>query len=319
MDARAWPALSHRAGAAGVAGEAFNPMNVQDGLFEGFLVECVMKHVLTSPSSALAGDDFHVSNSCNAVIHRMMMAEAENIAYAAVQARSAITSRDKWTTEDSKFSYRKFYYRIIDVIHNLPDKAWATATLQHYNLKLFTDKAGRAAALSTSATSDVRDLDKDEDDVALMCKQFALRSANLASTVKPAPPPPAPSSIDSEVLPPRLHTHKDPSLSASSSPTPHSSSPAHPASKLDHPVASIAPLAPKPRPKPRQGVATPSEASTPLPRKKQKSAQPESPLTESNAEEVEAPVRRLPQKAQPKASSKTAKSTSALKKRRGRK
>jgi hypothetical protein len=57
----------------------------------------------------------------------------------------------------------------------------------------------------------------------------------------------------------------------------------------------------------------------PLPHKKQKLTQPESPLTESEAEEVETPVRKLPQKAQLKASRKTAKSTSAPKKRRGRK
>ncbi|KAG2109377.1 uncharacterized protein F5147DRAFT_156247 [Suillus discolor] len=93
-----------------------------------------------------------------------------------------------------------------------------------------------------------------------------------------------------------------PSPSALSSPTPHSSSPALPASKQDQPVASksqvqasCSPVAAPPAPKPRQAVASksqvqapcspaaalstskshpvhtaPSEASTPLPRKKQK-------------------------------------------------
>ncbi|KAG0705116.1 hypothetical protein DFH29DRAFT_997158 [Suillus ampliporus] len=331
MDAQAWPTLLYKAGATGVAGKAFDLTNVQDGLFDGFLVERVMKHVLTSPLSALAGDKFHVSNSCNAVIHRMMTVEAENIAYAAIQACSAITSHDKWTAEDSKFSYRKFYYRIINVIHNLPDKAWATAILQHYNLKLFKDKAGHAAALSTSATSDARDLDEDEDNVALMRKQFALQSANLTSTVKPAPPPPAPSSsIGSEALPPRLCTHKDPSPPASPSSTPHSPSPAPPTPKprpkarqaaagKSQVQALSSPAAAPPAPKMHPVHTAPSKASTPLPRKKQKLIQPESPLMESKAEEVETPLRRSPRKAQPKASGKTAKSASAAKKGRGRK
>ncbi|KAG2150879.1 hypothetical protein DEU56DRAFT_962418 [Suillus clintonianus] len=347
MDARAWPALLYKAGAAGVAGEAFDLTNVQDGLFEGFLLERVMKHVLTGPSSALAGDDFHVSNSCNAVIHGMMTVEAENIAYAAVQARSAITSRDKWTAEDGKFSYRKFYYRIIDVIHNPPDKGWATAILQHYNLKLFKDKAGRAAALSTYPTSDAGDLDEDEDNVALMRKQYALRSANPTNTVRPAPPPPAlSSSIGSEVLPPRLRTHQDPSPAVSPFPQRlHTHNDPSPATSPSPPALSspaAAPPAPKPHPKPRpmpvrkpqvqdlfspaaaplvsnsHPVDTaPSEASTPLPRKKQKLAQQESPLTESEAEEVETPVRKLPRKTQSKA--KTAKSTSTPKKWKGKK
>jgi len=43
-----------------------------------------MKHILTGPSSALAGDDFHVSNSCNASLHGMMSVEAEHVAYGAV-------------------------------------------------------------------------------------------------------------------------------------------------------------------------------------------------------------------------------------------
>jgi len=50
------------------------------------------------------------------------------------QVRSAISSRDKWSTDDGTFSYRKFYYRIIDVIRNPPDEAWATSLLQSYNL-----------------------------------------------------------------------------------------------------------------------------------------------------------------------------------------
>jgi hypothetical protein len=43
----------------------------------------------------------------------------------------------------------------------------------------------------------------------------------------------------------------------------------------------------------------------PLPHKKQKLTQPESPLMESKAEEVETPVQKSPQKAQLKASRKT--------------
>jgi hypothetical protein len=41
MDVQAWPALLYKAGATRVAGEAFDLTNVQDGLFEGFLVERV--------------------------------------------------------------------------------------------------------------------------------------------------------------------------------------------------------------------------------------------------------------------------------------
>ncbi|KAG1730370.1 uncharacterized protein EDB91DRAFT_1059505 [Suillus paluster] len=79
MDACAWPSLLYK---GEVAGEHFDLNNRQDGLFEGYLV---MKHILTGPSSALTGDNFHISNTCNASIHGMMSVEAEHIAYAAVQ------------------------------------------------------------------------------------------------------------------------------------------------------------------------------------------------------------------------------------------
>ncbi|KAG2038104.1 hypothetical protein BDR03DRAFT_1010044 [Suillus americanus] len=130
MDAHTWPPLLYK---GEVAGEDFNLNNRQDGLFEGYLV---IKHILTVPSSALAGDNFHISNTCNALIHDMMSVKAEHIAYAAVQARSSISSPDKWSENHGPFSYHKFFYRIVDAIRNPPDKAWATAILQHYNFRL---------------------------------------------------------------------------------------------------------------------------------------------------------------------------------------
>jgi hypothetical protein len=44
MDAQAWPALLYKAGATGVAGEAFDLTNVQDGLFEEFLLRTRMEY-----------------------------------------------------------------------------------------------------------------------------------------------------------------------------------------------------------------------------------------------------------------------------------
>jgi outer membrane biosynthesis protein TonB len=117
-----------------------------------------------------------------------------------------------------------------------------------FSRKLFKDKAGRAAALSTSATSDVGELDEDEDDIALMRKQFALRSMNPSGVAKPVPSPPAPASH--EVLPPRLRSPNVASRPVLPSPEP--PSPAPPTPK------------PRPIPKPRPAHKVPSEESTPL-------------------------------------------------------
>ncbi|KAG1732623.1 uncharacterized protein EDB91DRAFT_1251671 [Suillus paluster] len=337
MDARAWPALLYK---GKVAGEAFNPKNIQDGLFEGYLLERVMKHVLTGPSSAFGGDDFHVPNSCNVSLHGMTSIEAENIAYAAVVARSAISSRDKWSVDDGTYSYRKAYYRTIDIICNPPDEVWAKAIIQHYNLKLFKDKGGRGAGLLNSATSDAGEDDED-DDIAVMCKQFALQSANPP----PAPPSPKPEvlpvehcdlgfdnqnldavgNIHDSTLPPRFRSPKVTSPPASPSPlpptprvhtipracpaqhkaNPHPQSPVPPTPVLQHSPSPLPPTrTPRahtiPRAHPVQhkansrpgSPAPPPALCTPLPRKKQKHVQPDSPLTESEAshEEVDAPI-----------------------------
>lgn len=45
------------------------------------------------PSSALAGDDFHISNTCNASLHGMMSFEAEHIAYGAIQVSLGLMSK----------------------------------------------------------------------------------------------------------------------------------------------------------------------------------------------------------------------------------
>lgn len=69
MDARAWPALMYRAGATGVAGEDFDITNVQDGLFEGFLIERVSFRILVF----MTGTHWHIIQGNETYTHRPLI------------------------------------------------------------------------------------------------------------------------------------------------------------------------------------------------------------------------------------------------------
>jgi hypothetical protein len=79
----------------------------------------------------------------------MQKVEAEHIAYAFVQVRFlifystldlmywqahyGISSRDKWSENDGKYSYRDAYYRTIKAIREAPDSDWAKSLLEWWN------------------------------------------------------------------------------------------------------------------------------------------------------------------------------------------
>ncbi|KAG1831916.1 hypothetical protein F4604DRAFT_934190 [Suillus subluteus] len=97
----------------------------------------------------------------------MQKVEAEHIAYAFIQARYGISSRDKWSENDGKYSYRDAYYRTIKAIREAPNPDWAKSLLEWWNNAVFGNKKG---ILDFNLSED----EDEEDDYALMRKQFAM-------------------------------------------------------------------------------------------------------------------------------------------------
>ncbi|KIK31526.1 hypothetical protein CY34DRAFT_103166, partial [Suillus luteus UH-Slu-Lm8-n1] len=115
-------------------GKDFDPDNVQEGFLQGYLLKRVLKHIYTSPSSALINDGEKITvHSGSAKLHNMQKVKAEHIAYAFVQARYGISSCDKWSKNDGKYSYRDAYYRTIKAIREAPDSNWAKSLLEWWN------------------------------------------------------------------------------------------------------------------------------------------------------------------------------------------
>ncbi|KAG1774443.1 hypothetical protein EV702DRAFT_974801, partial [Suillus placidus] len=84
-----WPAYLYP---GNIPGNDFDPEDIIEGLFHGYLLERVTKHIFTSPSSALKVGVSSGTRACNAKLHGMIRVEAEHIAYAAVQVTFVFTA-----------------------------------------------------------------------------------------------------------------------------------------------------------------------------------------------------------------------------------
>ncbi|KAG1718813.1 uncharacterized protein EDB91DRAFT_1089765 [Suillus paluster] len=124
VTAALWPAFLYP---GNTAGEDFDPEDIIEGLFRGYLLERVIKHIFTSPSSALKAGVSSGTRTCNAKLHGMKEVGAEHIAYAAVQARFAISSLEKWKDHDGLFYYTNFYTRIVNLIRGRKDEGNCSA------------------------------------------------------------------------------------------------------------------------------------------------------------------------------------------------
>ncbi|KAG1734395.1 uncharacterized protein EDB91DRAFT_1084055 [Suillus paluster] len=204
-----WPAFLYP---GNTAGEDFDPEDIIEGLFRGYLLERVTKLIFTSPSSALKASVSSGTCACNAKLHGMKEVRAEHIAYVAVQARFAISSLEKWKDHDGLFYYTDFYTRIVNLIWGRKDKGWVNSLLGHYNEKLFGNENGAKPCHSLNI-----ECSKDNDIIA-MERQLAAHASRSLDT------PSAPSSaLDNQqesrgksIPPPDKSPTPDPPIATSS-------------------------------------------------------------------------------------------------------
>ncbi|KAG1722821.1 hypothetical protein EDB19DRAFT_1954498 [Suillus lakei] len=135
VTAALWPAYLYP---GIIAGEDFDPEDIIEGLFHGYLLERVTKHIFTSPSSALKAGISKGTRACNAKLHGMTEVVAEHIAYAAVQGGK---------TE------------------------WIDSLLGHYNEKLFGNENGARPSHSPNTKC------SEDDNMIAMERQLAARAA----------------------------------------------------------------------------------------------------------------------------------------------
>ncbi|KAJ3964554.1 hypothetical protein EV361DRAFT_811989, partial [Lentinula raphanica] len=67
----------------------------------------------------------------------MKKVTGRNIAYAALQARFALSAVEKWNIPDGHFDYQDFYNEIVDYFEEFPEDEQSISTLDYWNRCVF--------------------------------------------------------------------------------------------------------------------------------------------------------------------------------------
>ncbi|KAJ3765893.1 hypothetical protein FB446DRAFT_828542 [Lentinula raphanica] len=81
----------------------------------------------------------------NSLLLGITQSSPELIAYVAVQARFALSSRSSWTRSDSKFKFDRFYFNILGIFEHASDK-WKESLFRFWNRECFHDVPNTAEA-----------------------------------------------------------------------------------------------------------------------------------------------------------------------------
>ncbi|KAH9984125.1 hypothetical protein BJV77DRAFT_216914 [Russula vinacea] len=110
----------------------YDPENEEKGLLKGYVLVRAFRHIFTSPSSAIHGRRDATKRS-KAQLHGLTAVTGRTIAYAAVQARIALCSLEKWNRHDGDFNHEKLYNNIVTLFEHDPDDPWVIKTLDWWN------------------------------------------------------------------------------------------------------------------------------------------------------------------------------------------
>ena len=125
------------------------------GLFRGFLLVRVYRHIFTGPSSAM--DPSVKANKSKAKKFKLTDVTGRTITYACIQVHIsdlsfhsvllhsnvadwsqrhihiAITSMGQWSTSDNLFNLQEFYETVVDMFEKEPQHPWVINTLKWWN------------------------------------------------------------------------------------------------------------------------------------------------------------------------------------------
>ncbi|KAI0076040.1 hypothetical protein K474DRAFT_1577786, partial [Panus rudis PR-1116 ss-1] len=107
VTARQWPAFLYP------HGHIYNPADIDEGLGYGYLLLRVMKHIFTTPSSALEGPGAKGKGG-NAKLIGMTAVTPEAVAYTAVQTRYVLNSQSEWGIIDNDFNAETFFWNVVN-------------------------------------------------------------------------------------------------------------------------------------------------------------------------------------------------------------
>ncbi|THU78130.1 hypothetical protein K435DRAFT_811828 [Dendrothele bispora CBS 962.96] len=114
----------------------YDPANRESGFARGYLFVRVYSHLFRGQSSVFEIPEEKKGRKCNAKTYGQFKVTKETIAYAACQARYALSTRNRWRPRDGAFSYPKFYQKVCMFFAD-EDDLWVIETMEWLNKRIF--------------------------------------------------------------------------------------------------------------------------------------------------------------------------------------
>ena len=120
--------------------------NEDIGLFRGYLLVRVYRHIFTAPTSAM--NTTAKANKSKAKKFKLTQVTGRTIAYASVQVRHlfshrflinyhqayiTLSSMSQWGSSDNLFNIQLFYDAIVEMFERDPKDSWVVDTLEWWN------------------------------------------------------------------------------------------------------------------------------------------------------------------------------------------
>ncbi|KAJ7352228.1 hypothetical protein DFH08DRAFT_1077956 [Mycena albidolilacea] len=133
-------------------GHAYNDLDIEDRLLEGRLPIAAAKQIYQGPSAALQTPGFHRGRAGNAARNGQDRLGPRDVAYVCTQLYFSLSSLGSWSARDGSFSYRDFYWSIVDLFQG----GEGQAILDIFNYHVFgtqTSNVNTEEAVPSTATS----------------------------------------------------------------------------------------------------------------------------------------------------------------------
>ncbi|KAJ7668961.1 hypothetical protein B0H17DRAFT_1209840 [Mycena rosella] len=154
---------------------SYDPKDPEKGLFRSPFLLRVVRHIWTTPSSAMDGAD---KLRGNARAHGQFKVIGRMIGYGCVQGRTMLCTSD-WADKDGAYNYEKLFNSVVELFESDTTDPWVTETLQW---GVF-GKATKSGGSSDSDDDDDDDNDSDSVSGSILERRAARRStASSASS-----------------------------------------------------------------------------------------------------------------------------------------
>ncbi|KAF8874233.1 hypothetical protein BD779DRAFT_1678822 [Infundibulicybe gibba] len=149
--------------------DMYDPEEIDRGLLRGYFLLRVYRHIFTGPATATSLKH-PGSKKSKGIIHHLAYPTPRTIAYAAIQARLALSAAPKWGIVDSDFNLETLFFTIVDLFEDDPKDEWAVSMLEWWRIQV-----PRLSENAKRTVDEMTEHEYNESDVNVLREQRAAR------------------------------------------------------------------------------------------------------------------------------------------------